>query len=132
MIPATHPYEARFTHKNDDGRTTFSFKPVIAWDDDGQPLVAGKRKLMVASSFTNFDRIMAADDSPVVATVPGDGWRAEFKDEDGSTISDPVIAFAVRADGTGLPIQVGSDGEVDTSTSASNFSRLYHAEGEQA
>lgn len=132
MIPATHPHEARFAHENGAGRTTYSYKPVIAWNDDGQPLVAGKRSLVPAHSLTNFDGIVSPDVSPTVGTIPGNGWRAEFTASDGSTFSDPIIAFAVRADGTGVPLQVGADGDVDASTSASNFSRLYHPEREQA
>ena len=57
MIPNHVPYEAVFRHceTRDDGvYESYSVRPVIAWDAEGRPLVAGARNLVGADTYSNF------------------------------------------------------------------------------
>jgi hypothetical protein len=121
VIPATQPYIARY--KQAEGY--YTDKPVIAWDDDGYPLVAGEHRLQRADSWTNYTDIVPSE-SPIVAVIPGGGWLAGYKDEDsGEEITDPVLAWTVTADGTCQPVDVDGTGWCDDPTSVDNFTRLY-------
>ncbi|MFH8470580.1 hypothetical protein [Streptomyces sp. NPDC017991] len=126
MIPANQPYEARYKHEN-AGHKHYTTKRVIAWDEDGHPLVIGRdgASLIRASSWSNFHDVVPVD-PPVVAALPGAGWRAEFRDEDGSLSSNPLTAWLVYADGNIKPADVDLTGEADDPTTVSNFVRLYH------
>lgn len=133
MIPATRPYEARFKHETTgpDGktRTHYTEKPVIAWDKQGQPLVADKRGVLVAATgWTNFAGVHEAE-PPVIAAIPGGGWVAEFTDEEGAA-RWPIVAWTVRADGSCTPLTVDRDGMCDDPTDATNFGRIYHPDDE--
>jgi hypothetical protein len=134
VIPATQPYEARFrqSHKLSDGRVHeyFSTKPVLAWDDDGGPLVAGKQRLAPADSYKNFHDVVPAG-PPAVTALPGGGWVAEYKDDaNGNTFEFPVVAWAIDTSGDLTPTIVYSDGMSDSATSLDNFVRLYHPDFE--
>lgn len=78
--------------------------------------------------------IPAGADAPIVAALPGGGWRIEYdaiRPKDGSTFSDPVLAWLVRANGETYPISTDSSGLTDDPTDASNFRRVYHPDEEQ-
>lgn len=130
MIPATHPYEARYSHENPTGgRPYFTTKPVVAWDEDGAAMVADQKtgRLREASSYSNFAGLAKAD-AAVVGVVPGGTWRAEFSTDEGGTTSWPVLAWLVRADGECTPVHADRDGCTDDPTTASNIVRLYQPE----
>lgn len=124
MIPAYQPYEANYKHQSGD-YTYLSDKPVIAWDDDGNALVVDEKagKLRAANSYANFDSVTPVA-APVIAAIPAHGWIAEFKDDSGGTFKSPLVAWAVRADGTLEPVHVDSDGLSDDPTAVGNFIRL--------
>jgi hypothetical protein len=88
---------------------------VVAWDDDGTPLVLSEQhkmaqKLMPATHSTNFSHV-SEDDDLVVAAVPGGGWRVEYEGSgDNGPFSEPVIAWLIRADGDAYPTTSDSDG----------------------
>lgn len=130
MIPATTNVECQFEGDRGDGtKYRYTSNPVIAWDDDGTPLVLGDGALVSAERYRNFIGLVEAD-APVVAALPGGEWRAEFKDDDGTIHSTPLLSWNVRADGTATPIVAGSDGDVYDPCEVSNFSRLYIPEWE--
>lgn len=134
MIPATAPYVARFrqSHNLPDDKVHdyFRIKPVIAWDGDGTPMVADKKRLVPADSYTNFHDVVPAD-VPTVTALPGGGWVAEYKDDaNGNTFEFPVVAWAIDTNGNLNPTIVYSDGLSDSATSLDNFVRLYHPDFE--
>jgi hypothetical protein len=123
MIPATHPYEARYRHGEGD-KAYISNKPVIAWDDDGAALVADAKtgRLVEASSYSNFIRV-APTEPAVVGVIPGGDWRAEFEGGEDSGFA-PVLAWLVTADGSCAPVCSDSDGSSFDPTDVGNFVRV--------
>ncbi|AEM87055.1 hypothetical protein [Streptomyces violaceusniger] len=133
MIPATQPHKAHYKHQTDgpDGKPQvhYSTKPVIAWDGDGAALVADESgRLRPAYDWSNFHHVAPAK-GPVVAALPGDGWRSEFTFE-GSLHSWPIAAWLVRDDGECEPATVDRDGLITDPTTAGNFTRLFHPDEE--
>jgi hypothetical protein len=135
MIPAHHPYVARYAHKatapNGKLRTHYTTKPVIAWDDDGHALVAGDRTLVRADSWTNFADLCEGT-AKVIAAFPGGDWKAEFRNDDGSVFSCPITAWVVKDDGDCTPLHADGEGWCDNPSEAGNFVRLYHPDDESA
>ncbi|WP_393063402.1 hypothetical protein [Streptomyces sp. LN549] len=124
MIPAQHPYEAHYKQE-EDGRTVYSSKPVIAWDDEGQALVVDQRngRLVPANNGRAFTGLSEGE-HPVVAAIPGGGWSARFTESDGSSTVDPLVAWTVRSNGTLTPIDTDTTGLCDDATAVSNFDGL--------
>ncbi|MGV9600796.1 hypothetical protein ACWDR1_29465 [Streptosporangium sandarakinum] len=117
MIPATRPYKVRFKHEMTDnqGKTTtyYTERPVIAWDDNGIPLVAGDRHLVPANTYKNYAGL-CEDDENYIAAIPGDGWKIAWKQADGSPdYIEPVLAWVVTSEGNARPISTDLNGEVD-------------------
>lgn len=109
---------------DDDGRVTAT-KPVIAWDDDGHPLVTATQGLVRAERYPEFRRI-GQPESPVVAAVPGGGWLIECTDADGGTWTDLILAWNIHADGTATPITTDRDGVTSDATSGLADYRIHH------
>lgn len=122
MIPASQPHEARYKHE-DDGHVHFTEKPVIAWSDDGEPLVVDGTRLVPAHRWNNFHDVVPCS-PPIVTALPADGWHVEYKDDDGSTYTSPVTAWLVRSDGSCTAIDTDATGYSDEPTTCSNFVRL--------
>ncbi|WP_331736549.1 hypothetical protein OG426_54770 (plasmid) [Streptomyces canus] len=124
MIPAEQPYEARYKHEK-NGKATYTSKPVIAWDDDGQALIVDERtgRLVPASNDGSFLGVSEGQ-HPVVAAIPGAGWRARYKNPDGTTTTDPLLAWIVRSDGSLTPIDTDLTGLADDVTGVGNFDGL--------
>ncbi|MFJ4274035.1 hypothetical protein ACIP29_26160 [Streptomyces coelicoflavus] len=124
MIPARHPYEARYKQE-ENGRTVFRSKPVIAWDDEGQALVVDERtgRLVPANNGRTFTGLSEGG-HPVVAAIPGGGWSARYKHPDGTTTADPLVAWTVQSNGTLTPIDTDTTGLCDDATGVSNFDGL--------
>ncbi|MFH0244441.1 hypothetical protein ACGRHY_18955 [Streptomyces sp. HK10] len=132
MIVPSQRFTAIYRHEGSaDGktRTHYTNKPVIAWDDDGNPLVVdGKTgRLRDAGSWSNYVGVHEGE-PVVVAALPGDGWRAEYRDDDGTVHSSPVVAWLVYDDGSVKPADTDRDGYVDFPTTVSNFVRIYRPE----
>ncbi|MEV2255962.1 hypothetical protein AB0I94_36315 [Streptomyces sp. NPDC050147] len=124
MIPAQHPYEANYKQE-EGGRTVYRSKPVIAWDDEGQALVVDERsgRLVPANNGRAFTGLSEGG-HPVVAAIPGGGWSARFKNQDGTFNVDPLVAWTVRSDGTLTPIDTDATGVCEASTAMGNFDGL--------
>ncbi|MEO3853715.1 hypothetical protein [Acrocarpospora sp. B8E8] len=100
MIPA-HGYEAVFK-KNGGGEYT---RPVIAWDHEGRPLIAGTRGLVAVDEWSPFDFQRVEETAALHTILPGGGWEAEILDEEtGQTHISPIIAWAVDKGGYGTAI----------------------------
>jgi hypothetical protein len=129
VIPATHPFEARFkqsSRPNGEGTAYFTTMPVIAWDEEGLPLVLDKQRLMPASSWSNFHDVVEAA-SPIVAVIPGNGWMAEYQDGE-ETSTSPILAWTVDTAGEFKPIAVDGDGCPFEADEVSNLTRIYDPE----
>ncbi|MEU0990291.1 hypothetical protein [Streptomyces sp. NPDC005953] len=124
MIPAQHPYEAHYKQE-EGGRTVHRSKPVIAWDDEGQALVVDERsgRLVPANNGRAFTGLSEGV-HPVVAAIPGGGWSARFKNSDGSSIIDPLVAWTVQSNGTLTPVDTDLTGLCDDPTTMANFDGL--------
>ncbi|WP_141716104.1 hypothetical protein [Streptomyces sp. OspMP-M43] len=64
--------------------------------------------------------------NPVVAALPGGGWLAEYRQDDGSVEASPLVAWLVLADGEMLPRDAWSEGYAHDPRDAGNFQRVYH------
>jgi hypothetical protein len=103
MIPATGRYTAYY------GEKLRIQKPVEAWDDDGEALVANdKGRLVRASSYSNFDGVEQASDDRIVSVLPGGGWQFKFQGEAETWIA-PVLGWAVDEQGYATALQVEPD-----------------------
>ncbi|MFD8288011.1 hypothetical protein ACFV2B_07225 [Streptomyces lavendulae] len=124
MIPAQHPYEANYKQV-EDGRTVYRSKPVIAWNDEGEALVVDERngRLVPANNGRTFTGLSEGG-HPVVAAIPGGGWSARYKNQDGSFTVDPLVAWTVRSDGTLTPVDTDTTGVCDDPTTMGNFDSL--------
>lgn len=129
MIPAeAGAYVAQYRQEKErSGNNHFSTKNVVAWDEDGAAQVLDPRtgRLVDASSYSNFARVVEADVAAVVGAIPGGGWKAEYRAEDETTYDISVVAWNVRADGALDPICVDSGGITGDPTEDINFVRLY-------
>jgi hypothetical protein len=124
VIPAQHPYEATYKQE-ENGRTVYRSKPVIAWDDEGEALVVDERsgRLVPANNGRTFVGLSEGT-HPVVAAIPGGGWSARYKNEDGTFNVDPLVAWTVRSNGTLTPLDTDATGWCDDPTTVGNFDGL--------
>jgi hypothetical protein len=89
-------------------------RPVIAFDDDGRPLVLGERGLVPAESLDGFHSLATTVDHTV---IPGAGWIAALSLDDDEEVDDPqrflhvpVVAWLIDDDGDGVPVVARPDG----------------------
>ncbi|MGA4979329.1 hypothetical protein [Streptomyces cinereoruber] len=124
MIPAQHPYQANY-RQEEDGGTVYRSKPVIAWDGEGQALVVDERtgQLVPANNGRAFVGLSEGE-HPVVAAIPGGGWSARYKEEDGTFLVDPLVAWTIRSNGTLAPVDTDPTGLCDDPTTMGNFDGL--------
>lgn len=102
MIPATQPYIAWF------GDISF---PVIAWDDEGTPMVAPHKRLIRADNVSDFDSVEPANRKHV---LPGQGWTITWhKDDPSKRFTEPVLGWVVDDDGDGRPLSACGGGYVN-------------------
>lgn len=113
MIPASPGYSASF-HKTDKHMP--HDLPVVAWDNDGNALVVDEAEghLVPANRFSNFDGL-TYDANHHIGLIPATGWKIrwpkhEHQPED---ITDPLIGWAIRADGTGVPLAADNNGYIE-------------------
>ncbi|WP_128977525.1 hypothetical protein [Streptomyces roseicoloratus] len=101
-----------------DGRTITVDKEVVAWDEDGQPLVLFGRALVTPIGLISEGYTLArVQQVPVVTGVlPGGGWRVRYHQQynDGVyTHTEPVVAWHTLSDGTTVPLMAPTHGEED-------------------
>jgi hypothetical protein len=104
-------------------------RAVLGFDSKtGVPMVLGDgdRRARRADYYHNFE-FLEFDEAPVVAALPGQGWRVEFTDDNGESRSQPIVGWLVRADGSVTPADTNEAGcvmELDTGTGGKW--RIYH------
>lgn len=117
MIPATIPYVASFrvtrTARDGSTKTSYETEPVVAWEDNGDAMIAGDHGLVRAVNRAGFYGLMQAADERVVGAVPADGWRLAWLVEDGEPIVERVLCWLVKANGMVEPVTVDGDGVAD-------------------
>lgn len=121
MIPADGSHYVHYQHSAQG----LPVRPVIAWDDDGNPLVTGKRGLVPAYEMGTI-KYIRRDSSPAVGAVPGGGWLIECKDDEGNTWTTPILAWTVHADGSAQPLTSDRDGITGDATEGLESYRIYH------
>jgi hypothetical protein len=127
MIPAPPGVAALYKHDN----APDTDKTIIAFDDDGHPLViddSGKRdktRLVRADSWTNYDG-MTETAGPITALLPAGGWRVEYTEGDGTTWSEPLVGWGLKGDSIIVPLATDCDGYVDDFDHHRGTYRIYH------
>lgn len=65
----------------------------------------------------------------IVGTIPANGWRIRYRNPDGSMWSEPIIGFAIYADGEVKPLTVDRGGFVEP-TECQEQCHIYHPDQE--
>lgn len=75
------------------------FRPVLAFDDHGWPMVEGDQGLVPASELhPDYKGYGDYGQGPLMALLPAPGWRVEYiNPDDGSKQSEPLIGWGLRA-----------------------------------
>lgn len=123
MIPADGSHYVHYDPSSNGRRA----RRVVAWDDNGTPLVAGRHGLVPAHDLGTVKGIREGD-APVVGAVPGGGWMIECKDDEGNTWTSPILAWSIHADSSATPITSDSDGVATDATEGLAEYRVYHAD----
>lgn len=121
MIPA-HPNHGHVVTFNLDlhpPKRPWVSLPVLAWNDEGAPLVAHGRGLAHPDTVTHLRAaavidwyIDEADDMHVASVAPGNGWMARYVEANGDTYDEPVLAWQIDPGGDGRAILLDSEGFV--------------------
>ena len=128
MIPAPPGLVALYKHDKPAHHTD---APVVAFDDDGHPLIIdmdGKRdktRLIRADAYGNYDGMAEDPYPPLTVLLPAGGWRIEYVDSDGNW-SEPLVGWALKG-GSVVALATDRDGSVeDTDALGSGTYRIYH------
>ncbi|MBO0844571.1 MAG: hypothetical protein J2P22_04050 [Nocardioides sp.] len=124
MIPNTNP-EIGASFKETDDHPRFT-RPVIAWDDDGTPLVNGRRRLVRADNFDGYAGLVGGefyDEERYIGLIPGGGWTVTYSIKDGPDTT-PLVAWGLTESGELVPLDVDCNGYAENVRNVSNFARL--------
>lgn len=87
---------------------------VIAWDEDGEPLVIGERgRLQSALRHSNFVGVEQSERA-IVQLIPATDWVIWRVEPSGEVWGERLVAWALCADGAVRPLETDSHGCVDT------------------
>jgi hypothetical protein len=97
MIPAQPGrYFLRYEGTKPDGKTDyFENEEVVAWNENGEPLVLDERPdhrhhLRTGSRESNYVGVAeTAEGGRTVQLIPGNGWQVEHTEEDGTRWVSP-------------------------------------------
>lgn len=131
MIPADPNLMAVF--EGADGKPSAS-RIVVAWADDGHPMVLGKRGLLRAEALSanedvgTFRRIVDRSEGfpPSIAALPGGGWMVDTLWDDDTCTTAPVLLWSVYADGSAVPVGTDFHGLTGNALEGGERSYLYH------
>lgn len=112
MIPNTRPVQAIYktVSPRDPEKIHWGHMDVVAWSDDGEPLVVGRDGLILASNVGGYDHISEVDDD-TKHVVPGGGWMLRY-DNGTEAWEEPVVAWAIDQTGWGAPLTTDGEGVV--------------------
>lgn len=151
MIPAPPGTFARYKRKDGarPGRW-YDHKVIIAWDDDGHPLVVDEETgiLTPASNWDNYDGMgrwggTLGAYAPIAAIAPAEGWRIAYTSPDtGERRDDPLVGWGINAAGDISPLFAADGGIVlpafdwagpgPAGHAAGDGYRIYHPSAESA
>lgn len=129
MIPANapHGHEAMFLTPNGTDPNG-DVVPVVAWSDDGAPMVVHNDRLKPADQVEGYAGIRSAF-APMLTALPGDGWRVDATMTDGTTWTTLVIAWHVRPWPLATPIVVDPEGRMGYPQELCASWRVWHPDG---
>jgi hypothetical protein len=119
MIPADGSHYAHYE------KSSTLPRKIVAWGDNGEPLVVGRRGLVPAWEIGELARL-GSEQAPAVGAVPGGGWMIECKDDDGGSWTLPILAWTIHSDGTASPLTTDADGVSSDATEGLASYRIYH------
>ncbi|MEV5937971.1 hypothetical protein [Streptomyces sp. NPDC051994] len=100
-------------------------KPVHAWDDQGRALVLLRNRLMRADEMAGFKEVREAN--RIIGVAPGGGWVITwFDEEEGWESSHPVLAWAIREDGSAEAIDTDPTGDACIASNVGGAWRFSH------
>ncbi|MFJ9819320.1 hypothetical protein ACIRU3_29495 [Streptomyces sp. NPDC101151] len=124
LIPSV-PTEVVYVNENNVTLT----KPVHAWDDQGRALVLLRNRLMRADEMAGFKEVREAN--PIVGIAPGGGWVITWFDkEEGWESSQPVLAWAIRANGYAEAVDTDPTGDACVVSEVGGDRRFSHPHAE--
>lgn len=128
MIPAPDGFAARIkrTFTDNQGKHAHYYDqlPIVAFDGD-EPLVADpERKALL--NLSRHGLVGIERDERIIAIMPAGGWRIEWTNKDGSSWSEPLVGWGLRADGTVAALETDADGVVIPISEISGDNRIYH------
>ncbi|MFJ1536361.1 hypothetical protein ACIOFV_50160 [Streptomyces mirabilis] len=122
MIPANG---AQYVSYTTDKGLPGPVRQVLAWDEDGHPMVLGNVGLVRAANLGSVDRVR--QDAPaIVGSVAGGGWLIDCQDDQGNKWTTPVLAWTVHADGSATPISTDREGVTSDATEGLSKYRIHH------
>lgn len=65
----------------------------------------------------------------ILSTIPANGWRIRYRNPDGSMWSEPIVAWAIYADGAVKALTVDRGGYVEP-TECESHCEIYHPDQE--
>jgi hypothetical protein len=127
VIPAPPGIHAEYLIKREDGKTRITSRAVIAFNDDGEPLVAGRQNLVTASAYGKYE-LEDFGDGGYTAVIPGGGWCVEWPGGN----SGPLIGWACKPGGRIVALDADQHGLVEDSDDWIGEYRIYHPDAEEA
>lgn len=110
MIPAPDGIACWFEYEHLNGKPGLDLLRVVAFDDDGEPMVIADDRLRRASRVGTGKWALA--DCGSVTVIPGGGWMVRRVESDGRSVwSVPVVAWRIVGD-AGVPMVTDEDGMV--------------------
>lgn len=137
MIPAPPGLVARFKYTGVGPEGTYAHyedRRVYAFDDDGTPLIVAPKsahRLVPATQYNNYLGLVESTEDDYIGLIPGGGWRCkeEYTEENGQRwgYDQPLVAWALRRDGSIVPLQADGDGLVSVAEPSDGTRMLiYH------
>lgn len=127
MIPAEKGYLAIYGRTDDNGRLVQinDERDVIAWDDDGEPLVLGDARLVRADWYPNFRQIRQ-DDREIVSMIPAGQFSIVYVSDDGHSFTTPLVGWGLTSGGSIVPLDTDAAGFVSEPRDTTGKFRITH------
>ncbi|MFI0358002.1 hypothetical protein [Actinomadura sp. 9N407] len=87
---------------------------VESWDPaTGMALIVDPKqgRLRPVTDWEDFAGLEQAE--RVIASLPGGGWQAHWKDEGGEPLTQPILAWLIAASGRATPVTIDTSGYED-------------------
>lgn len=98
-----------------NGRTTYFQRAVVAFTEDGEALILDDQRtvctLRRADTYANFLGLRDEDSPPIVQLLSAAGWYLIADDGTGEDTTWPLVAWALRRDGTVTAVEADDRGD---------------------